>query len=71
MGRPGAASADGNGNDGSPGCSGSQAGWGYHPGMSCCRLALSRDRCPASSYGTPAKTPEAAERGQVLLNNCQ
>lgn len=60
-GRPVAASGDvsgdGEGDDGSPGCSGSQAEWGCRPGTSCCRLALSHDCCPASSYGTPAKTP--------------
>lgn len=70
MGRPRAASADGRGDDGSPGCSGSQAEWGCRPETSCSRQAQSRGRCPASSYGTPAKTPEAAEGGEQLLNTC-
>ncbi len=61
MGRLEAASADGNEDGGSPGCSGSRTGWVCWPEMSCFQLAQSHDCCPASSYGTRVKTPEAAE----------
>lgn len=72
MGKLGVATADGDGDgdDGSPGCSGSRAGWGCRPVTSCSQQAQSRDHCPASSYGTPAKTPKAAEGGEELLNTC-
>ncbi len=70
MGRLGAATADGNGDDGSPGCSGGQVGWVSRPEMSCSQLALIRDCFPASSYGTLAKTPEAAEEEKEPLNTC-
>lgn len=55
----------GHASDLSPGCSGSQAGWGCCRARSCCRQAQSHDRSLASSCGIPAKTPEAAEGGQV------
>lgn len=65
-----AASADGNGDDRSPCCSGSQVAWGCHPARSYCWLALIRDHCPASSCGTPAKTPIAAKGGESIFKSC-
>lgn len=64
VGRPRAASDDGIGNDGSPGCSESQVEWGCCPGMSCSQLPLGHGRQPVSSSGIPAETPKAAE-GEV------
>lgn len=66
MGRRGAASADGRGGDGSPGCSGDQAEWGCHPELSYSRWAQGHVRCLASSYGIPAKRPGVVGGGGLL-----
>lgn len=66
MGRPEAASADGerDGDDVSLGCSGNLAGWGHCLQMSCLPQTQSHGCCPASSSDTPAKTPEQHRNGR-------